>query len=303
MADENTALEDKDQEDQVQDEESKTSDENVEDESVEADESKSDEQGDEAEFFENEDEYLAQFNLEGKPKTLDEAMRLSQELASENQRLKTQLSDPTRTAPPPPTPASSDNGQRVFARGSWKKQVEEMITSGRIHADNQVFYRQQADFNDAIMNPMLQQMESALSGLAGYVMKQGEAQRSASWSRFQHKGVGVSRQDLDAIMEREGLFDYDDALLQYAMKSGRADLLSKVAKTAERRGEQRGRTRQLRRGTNLPRGKQRPKGITSIPGKFLNMDGTLNQNELNKLSTDDRIKLTNQFVEFLEKKR
>lgn len=300
MADENPVLEDKDQEDQVQDEESKTSDEGEDEQSTETDESTSDDQSDEAEFFDDESQYLDQFNLDGKPKTLDEAMRLSQDLASENQRLKTQLSDPTRTAPPPPTP--SDNGQQVFARGSYKKLAEEMIVSGRIHADNHAFYRQQADWNDSIMNPMLQQFESALSGLAGYVMKQGEAQRSASWSRFKHKNVGVSREQLDTIMDQEGLFNYDDAFVRYAVSSGRVELLSKVAKTAERRGEQRGRTRQLRRGKNLPRGKQRP-GITSIPKRFLNMDGTLNQNELDKLSTEDRIKTTNQFVEFLEKKR
>lgn len=263
-----------------------------------------DEQEDKGEFYEDEKQFLDQWDLPGKPETLENAMDRLQTLEEENNRLKAH-DGPDRTTqqtPPekPPSGKPSDNGQEYLSRGIFKQHVDDLVQSGQLSQENAQSWRQQASMNDAVLNPAFQQIEGTLNAIAGAVMNLGTAQRNTSWARFQHKNLGVDRQELDAVMDKRGLFDYNEALMQLAVSQNRPDLLGKIVTKAERRGEDKGRKRKLRRGTGIGRG--RPQATDApISKKYLNPDGSLDTDALNRLSTSDSLKITEQFLASMTK--
>jgi len=163
--------------------------------------------------------------------------------------------------------------------------VKALIDGGQF-ADEKTaqWYRSLATIQDAALDPMIDQMESAMTRMANGLTGLIRAQRDESWSKSP-KWIKdrFTRDELDPIMNEYGLFDYRKAAHAKAMGGGEdflADVLEKAAPAPKK---------------TLPKfshaRRSAPSSVPSDPeagkwSKYMNKDGTPNEAAADKLAPE-----------------
>jgi len=184
----------------------------------------------------------------------------------------------------------SQAGGSFFSDKPVGKFVEDMVKDGQISDENKTYFRSVGTIVDSAIGPMFSQVEAAFNAILKNVSGNTDSLRGLQWGSLPQKARdAVERKDLDSIIKR-GLADsYDDALTYHLFQN--KETLGDLLKTAEKRGEEKGR-KKLRRSGAIRKGRGKPQSKQKHKlEKFLNPDGTLDQDELNRISDDDAIKM------------
>lgn len=271
----------------VEDEEQET----PEEEPAETDDSEGFEEEEEPDAYESEEDYLKQYKLPGSPKTLDEVLgttvpELVRKLNEYQQR------DATRSkelAPKEEAPKT-----KIFEKNLFGRQMSQLIESGGINKDYVDTYKHLAATFDSAMNNFIQDTIDVNSRLAREYQRLSDHVKGQSWQRFSRRfGDMVTRDQLDAIMEDMGYYDYDTAFRFFAAND--PNLMRKALSRAQKDGERKGRKKQLGRFTTHPKRSKAESGKTIEFSKYTRSDGTLDPGKLAQLDEKDSTRIIEAF--------
>ena len=169
--------------------------------------------------------------------------------------------------------------------------VEEGIRSRRIKADDEGFFRHQAEMTDAALKTVLQPVKQALGLYAKMLNSHGGIIKEMEWQTLPRRYKdSVKRHELDALINANRADSYIEAFKTLAF-SGRSDLLRMMADD----GKSRPRTGAI----NKPR--RRPMRKPRDHAQYIKEDGTLRQDELAKLNPDERMKVLREMEKDIKK--
>lgn len=275
-------------EEESSEEESQQSDDETADYGADQEESESEDQ---EEYYENEEEFLKEFDLPGQPKSLREALTSAKEQNRKMNELQRELAD-LRRKPPPDESTHGDKqqpqeGKKFFTRDAFKAHVAKMISDGDIAQENAPTYRAVAKVNDHVLNKVMDQLEGYLGAYANNLMAVTPVLQDLSWKAFEHKNI-VPRRDLESFMKQRGIMDYDRGLR--AMATDDPDILNKIAEAARNAG-----ARKEQRKLRLKRDKgarRQPRSQRHLYEKYLKPGGAeLDPVKLANLPLEKALKL------------
>lgn len=244
----------------------------------------------------SEEEFLAQHNLPGKPKTVEEVLdsykQLLKKLNEQPQQRQDKLPD-----------TDQSQSQRYFPETPMTAHVEQLIKQGVYGSDpqNHEQARNSARVVDSALAPFIQRAElqnHALMRVISHV-------RDMNWKRFQYKHL-VTRDRLDQILNTTGEFDYDVALQLEAVRD--KSLLKEFAKREQQRGAEKARDKggKLGRFSGIRRETKPTRSDKRIWSNFVDAEGGLDEGKLAKLKDPDfkfRNKIVDAFLADHEPKR
>ncbi len=170
--------------------------------------------------------------------------------------------------------------------------VEKALRDRRIKADDEGFFRHQAEMTDAALITVLQPVKQALGLYAKMLNSHGGIIKEMEWQTLPRRYKdSVKRHELDALINANRADSYIEAFKTLAF-SGRSDLLRLMADD----GKSKPRTGAI----NKPR--RRPMRKPLDHAQYVNEDGTLKQEELTKLSPDARMKVLKEMEKNLRSK-
>ena len=304
---EDTVEENATEESQEVESEETVDDENQSDKDVESsdgddDSKEADDSDDDQEVYDTEEEYLAQFDLPGQPKSLDGALKSYREAVSEMNRMKRESAAPSQ--PPDQTqqasPQSTDLDSTFFTGGHATKHIDSLIKQGTIVGDEQVkgakFW---ASIQDKAIEPVLgdvRQFYQAVSGLLNQVVN---SERNGSWARFKHKDL-VERDRLEKLFNPKNMLDFESAFNELMLQD--PDILAKFTTRVDKRGEKRGQQRKLRRFSANPRSKPTPRTDRTTYRNYLDPGGGLDEKKLDTLSDAQKRKIVDAYLKEFDQK-
>ncbi len=288
-----------------------TESEETEQESEETEET---EESDEVESYLEDEEYLKQkgFYEKGLPghiKNLDEAIQYGLAMADQAQKGMTAAEKLARvneilarqgisggvdafiagggvsTPPTPiaPTSAAASTGQKVLPDKPFSDIVEAMIQTGEIAQNDQPWYRRLGKSIDHALSQVSQPLLQGVAVTANEMLALRDKVRDLEWKTMPTKVRQTApRHELDALINSGQARDYEEAAFMWLRKN-RSDLLSimlgrKQSTKGSMEHQRFARPRSLGR---KPRKKEPIK--RKFPyGEFLNPDGTVNEELLEK---------------------
>lgn len=239
--------------------------------------------GDDKESYESEEDFLAQFKLPGDPKTLEDVISSYQKLlgqfnTSRQGDAEARKLDETRKT----LEQNTQKRDSYFNRSPFGAYMKTLEESGAVDPDTLQSNKQWASTMDKVLDPFFRQVEEAFDALTGLAVKLRDQQRNASWNRIPPNQRNlVKREDLEPIMDQMGLLDYGEALRFKAVSD--PHLLSEFAKQERQKGAQ-----QQKKKGKLARFSAQRRGAPTDSGgeifsKFLNRDGSLDEDKLSRL--------------------
>ena len=254
-------------------EESETSEEESKEETSEEEESKE-------EF--DEEKYLAEFDLPGKPKTVDDALADYKKHVAAQTIQKIDKDEPPKKEEP------------VKDEGFSETPLTDLVKTMDFKDDNnnRQSYEFLAKSVDGAYGPMFKAVDKRMNTFIGVAELLVEHVREQSWQTFEHKGR-VDRKKLTEAMREHGLLNYSDALRQVAIKNGDPNLLKLLVPSSDdgKKGS---------RFTSLRRGKKQTPGKSAAAG-YLTSDGELDREKLGKLPSEQAHKIVQAFIKEQEK--
>lgn len=194
------------------------------------------------------------------------------------------------TLPSPETKTDDDKKEFIPSTPAMDF-VEEGIRSRRIKADDEGFFRHQAEMTDAALKTVLQPVKQALGLYAKMLNSHGGIIKEMEWQTLPRRYKdSVKRHELDALINANRADSYIEAFKTLAF-SGRSDLLRMMADD----GKSRPRTGAI----NKPR--RRPMRKPRDHAQYIKEDGTLRQDELAKLNPDERMKVLREMEKDIKK--
>ena len=289
-------------------------DESAADEDYEGSDNEDAESGDnegedqEAEFYENEAEYLKEFDLPGNLESVEgladsykSMLAEMKRLQTENQTLKNVGATPAQDPLKSGLKETGGTPEKLFGKDLMIEHVKKLAESGQISGDNAAAYEHMARVNDAVLNPVLEKFEQYFNLLAKGLNHTMTGTRNMAWKDFQHKKL-IDRKEADKIMDQHGLSSYDEALPFMALTN--PELLTAVAQNAQKRGFERGKKLKLKRSKTLRPGKG---GRSGKPGlnisKYQNPDGSPNRDMLNGMPIEQQKKIVDAIYSKVVKKK
>jgi len=185
----------------------------------------------------------------------------------------------------------------LLSSGNASKFVDDMLKKGSIKADNADYFRSVAQIVDGAMEKNVERANQVTSFLANHMTKIIEHLRQSSWTSFPHKNL-VNKSQLDPVMDKLGLIDYNDAALTYALDSDKS-LLAKLTQP----GKDNGKGKKFRRSTSGKRSSS-PRITSSgkIYEKYLGPGG-IDPDKMRGMTSDQKLKIINAFKADLDKAR
>lgn len=248
----------------------------------------------EEESFEDEHEFLKQYSLPGDPKTLEEAFENNKAMLKEMKRLQTAETGREETYRPQPAPPQPT---RYLSTSAMSDTVNKAIASGDINIEDSVDVRKLARVLDSAQQQNLESIQGVTGQLYNALVAVVGKIRKDSWSRFPHKN-SAKREELDAVMDRDGLLDYDEAFRELAIRE-RPDLLKEFANQMKGEGEKRAK-KKFKRFSAQRRSKP-SHAVGKLHTSYIRNDGSLDKTKLDRLSLDDQERVLESYVKTMEK--
>lgn len=232
----------------------------------------------------DEPKYLEEYDLPGKPQTVDDALAAYKQLAA----AKT-ISEIKKEEPP-------EKREPVKAEGDELSETPFVDFVGKMKfkdEDNRQAYESLAQSIDGAYTPRFKAVDQRMKTFIGIAELLVGHVREQSWQSFEHKGR-VDRKKLNATMDEFGLLNYSDALRQLAIKGGDPNLLKLLVPSSDdgKRGS---------RFTSLRRGKKSKVG-RSLAADYLTPDGELDREKLGKLPSEQALKIVQAHTKELQEK-
>lgn len=239
-----------------------------------SDDDASEEEGEqEPEYFDSEEEYLSQFELPGKPKSVEQLVQAHTEAIKELNRLQREKAEPPKPRTPAPETVpdvDSDGRKTYFKRDQFRQRVKAM-SDGAMFTDeaHEKTYKSVANLLDPVFNGFMEQVEAYYGAQSKTVTAMLPALRRLSWQGFTHKDV-VPKRDLDSFMDQYGLYEYDQALRAMAVED--PNIFTRIAQAAHNTGKDRERKKMRFRRA---KGERRSPTVSrkGVYGPYLNAAG------------------------------
>lgn len=170
--------------------------------------------------------------------------------------------------------------------------VERQIRDGRIKAEDQGYFRNQAEMTDASLKLTLEPIQQVLAFFADRFESHGKIIKEMEWQTMPRRfKENIKRHELDALINAKRAGSYMEAFNKLAL-SARPDLLRVIAD-----GTKPGRDR----SGALKKPKRRPISKPYDWSRYVNEDGSLDQEQLRKLDPDTRMKVLKKIGEDIKK--
>lgn len=270
--------------------------------------------GDDAEYYASDEEFLKGYHEKGLPDTITSVEDAMDFALKASEQAKTGTDDSAKidrlnqflaqkgivggidamlaggTLPSHET-TTVDDKKEIIPSSPAMDFVEEGIRTNRIKQDDAGFFRHQAEMTDAALKAVLQPVKQALGLYARQLRLHQSTIGEMEWQTMPRRyKESVKRHELDALINANRADSYIEAFKMLAF-SNRPDLLRLMADD----GKTKPRTGALKKHSR--RQIRKPRDWS----KYTKEDGTLNQAELAKLSSDDRLKVLKEMEKELKK--
>jgi len=227
--------------------------------------------------------YLEEYDLPGKPQTVDDALAAYKQLVAAKETHEIKEEPPEKKEP-------------VKAEGDEFSETPLVDFVGKMKftdEENRKSYESLAHSIDGAYVPMFKTVNQRMETFIGVAELLVGHVREQSWQTFEHKGR-VDRKKLDATMDKFGLLNYSDALRQLAIKDGDPNLLKLLVPSSDD-GKKKPRFTSLRRG-------KKSTTARSPAADYLTVDGELDREKLAKLPSEQAHKITQAHIKELQEK-
>jgi len=270
--------------------------------------------GDESEFYESDEDFLKSYHEKGLPDTItsiedavDFALKASEQAktgsddSAKIDRLNQFLASKGIVGGidamlaggilPSHETTTVDDKKEIIPSAPAMTFVDEAIKTGRIKQDDVGFFRHQAEMTDAALSAVLQPVKQALGLYARQLRLHQSTISEMEWQTMPRRYKdSVKRHELDALINANRADSYIEAFKMLAF-SNRPDLLRLMADDGKSKPRTGAINKQRRRPIRKPRDH----------AQYINEDGTLNQPELAKLSSDARLKVLEEMQKDIKK--
>lgn len=180
--------------------------------------------------------------------------------------------------------------------GNAANTVKQFIENGSINEKDAPYFRSLAKVVDQSLDPSLKKLGQINQFLFRQVATLTRAVRESSWRGFEHKSL-VKKSDLDSVMDKQGLTDYGDAALAWALEHKK----SLVPKLMQSNGDG-NRPRRFRRSTSGKRtGSRGIRTTGKIYERYLTPGIGPDPAKMAGLPTERKLKIINAFKADLAK--
>lgn len=275
---------------EVEEEETEeTPDDNLDDDSEIAEDDEDSEE-EEIESYESEAEYLKQFGIDGD--SVDEILKDYATRAKQ----KSEPKEPEKL--PDPSTTTSTEGNWKVGKNPVSSYIENLIKEGSIKDEGVADqYKSIAKVIDSGLGPELEKVNNMYAALAQPLTLVFNEIREASWRRFKYKNMIDSRDELDKIMNKDGLVNYEDAFRRKMIND--QNLLSKFANATMKKGVEKANKKKPFKINSNRRSKPAPSGGSFNLKPYLNADGSINEYKLGALDMTTRKKVVDAYAKKL----
>ena len=187
--------------------------------------------------------------------------------------------------PQQPAQQQDSGNDSFFTRNPLSTHINSLVESGEISAEHAPGWKSNAKVFDSVLNPILDRMQDALSGIAQVVESNRSGLSNFQWAEVKGrlKDTEVTKDKLDSFMRQHNIPDYNSGILAYAAIKD-PGLLPKIQRNAEEKGTNKA-LKKLRRTTGMPKNKGNISGSAGFDVKrFTLADGSLNEAAVDALN-------------------
>ena len=272
---------------------------------------------DDPDYYESDEEFLKGYHEKGLPDTITSIEDAMDFALKASERAKTGTDDSAKidrlnqflatkgfvggidamlaggTMPSHDPAVAGDDKKEIIPSSPAMDFVEEGIRTNRIKQDDAGFFRHQAEMTDAALKAVLQPVKQALGLYARQLRLHQGTIGEMEWQTMPRRYKdAVKRHELDALINANRADGYNEAFKMLAF-SNRPDLLRLMADD----GKAKPRTGTISKHHRRPI--RKPQDFST----YLNDDGTVNQTELGKLSSDKRLKVLEEMDKSLKRSK